>query len=271
MKVPISKRIKAVLGSASGFSGVYARDFRSKMVVVAFHRVNDELVADGLTCGSAKFEAFCRFFREHFRIVPLSEQVAACHAGKDMGGTLSITFDDGYRDNYDIAVPILSRLRLPATFFLTTGYIGSNITAPWDRALTPAPGWMTWEQIRSLKAQGFDIGAHTDTHIDLGTAEPDTIRAELRACRQKLELEVGGEINLFAYPFGGVNNISPASRQLVREAGFSCCLSCYGAFNPPVSDPYHLARIGIAEWFATPHQFGFELMRYIRPSLAAVP
>jgi peptidoglycan/xylan/chitin deacetylase (PgdA/CDA1 family) len=269
MKVSISKRIKAVLGGASGISGIYARDFRSKMVIVAFHRVNDELVADGLTCGSAKFEAFCKFFSEHFRIVPLSEQVAACRASKDMGGTLSITFDDGYRDNYEVAAPILRKLGLPATFFLTTGYIGSSITAPWDRALTPAPGWMTWEQIRSLKAQGFDIGGHTDTHIDLGSAEPDTIRAELRACREKLEREVGGDISLFAYPFGGVSNISPASRQLVREAGFSCCLSCDGAFNPPVSDPYSLARIGIAEWFATPHQFGFELVRYIRPCVTA--
>src|SRR5579872_3537168 len=114
MKVPIAKRIKAVLGGASGLSGIYARDFRSKMVVVAFHRVNDELVADGLTCGSAKFEAFCRFFKEHFRIVPLSEQVAACRAAKDVGGTLSITFDDGYQDNYEVAAPILRRLGLPA-------------------------------------------------------------------------------------------------------------------------------------------------------------
>ena len=267
MKIPISKRIKALLGGASGISGVYARDFRSKMVVVAFHRVNDELEADGLTVGSAKFEAFCKFFREHFRIVPLSEQVAGCRAAKDMGGTLSITFDDGYRDNFEIAVPILSRLGLSATFFLTTAYIGSSVTAPWDRALTRAPGWMTWDQIRSLKARGFDVGAHTDTHIDLGTAEPATIRAELRTCREKLEREVGGDISLFAYPFGGVKNISPASLQLVREAGFTCCLSCYGSVNPPVTDPFHLARIGIAEWFASPHQFGYELVHNIRPSL----
>jgi peptidoglycan/xylan/chitin deacetylase (PgdA/CDA1 family) len=261
MRIPISKRVKAVLGGASGLSGIYARDFRSKMVVVAFHRVNDELPEDGLTCGSAKFEAFCEFFREHFRIVPLSEQVAACRAWKDMGGTLSITFDDGYRDNHEVAAPILRKLGLPATFFLTTGFIGSSITAPWDNGLTPKPAWMTWEQVRSLQAQGFEIGAHTDTHIDMGSAEPEAIRAELRLCREKLERELGGAVSLFAYPFGGTNNISPASLELVREAGFSCCVSCHGGVNPPVSDPFHLARIGIAEWYATPHQFGFELMR----------
>jgi peptidoglycan/xylan/chitin deacetylase (PgdA/CDA1 family) len=261
MTIPISKRIKTALGRASGIAGIYARDFRAKMVVVAFHRVNDELPEDGLTCGSAKFEAFCRFFGDHFRIVPLSEQVAACHAGKDMGGTLSITFDDGYRDNYEVAAPILRKLGLPATFFVTTGYIGSSFLAPWDRDLTPAPRWMTWDQVRSLKAQGFAIGAHTDTHVDLGAADAAIIRAELRECRAKLERELGSEVALFAYPFGGINNISPASLRLVREAGFNCCLACCGGANPPVADPFQLARIGIAQWFATPHQFGFELVR----------
>jgi peptidoglycan/xylan/chitin deacetylase (PgdA/CDA1 family) len=270
VKISISKRIKAVLGGASGIAGIYARDFRAKMIIVAFHRVNDALAEDGLTCGSAKFEAFCKFFSERFRIVPLSEQVAACQARKDMGGTLSITFDDGYRDNYEVAAPILRKLGLPATFFVTTGFIGSSITAPWDSALTPKPDWMSWDQVRSLKAQGFEIGAHTDTHLDLGAADPDTIRAELRTCRQKLEREVGGDVSLFAYPFGGLGNISPAALELVREAGFSCCVSCHGGANPPVTDPFHLARIGIAEWFATPHQFGFELVRE-RVWLAAIP
>ena len=261
MKIPISKRIKAVLGGASGMAGIYARDFRGKMIIVAFHRVNDEIPEDGLTCGSAKFEAFCRFFSEQFRIVPLSQQVAACQAGKDMGGTLSITFDDGYRDNHEVAAPILRKLGLPATFFVTTGFIGSGITAPWDSTLVPKPAWMSWDQVRSLKAQGFEIGAHTDTHIDLAASDPDTVRAELRTCRQRLEREVGGDVSLFAYPFGGVDNISPAALELVREAGFTCCVACHGCANPPVTDPFQLARIGIAEWYATPHQFGFELMR----------
>lgn len=261
MSISISKRIKSVLGRASGIAGIYARDFRGKMVIVAFHRVNDEMPEDGLTCSAAKFEAFCRFFGEHFRIVPLSQQIAACRDFTDMGGTLSITFDDGYQDNHEVAAPILRKLGLPATFFVTSGYIGSSLTAPWDRGLTPAPRWMSWDQLRSLKAQGFDIGAHTETHVDLGSAEPATVRAELRACRETLEREIDCRVDLFAYPFGGIDNISPASLQLVREAGFSCCLSCYGGVNSPVADPFHLVRIGIAEWFATPHQFGFELTR----------
>jgi peptidoglycan/xylan/chitin deacetylase (PgdA/CDA1 family) len=260
MRISTTKKIKAALGRMSGMTGMYSRGFRSKMLIIAFHRVNDELREDGLTCGSAKFEQFCEFFQENFRVVALSAQVAACQEGREMGGTLSITFDDGYLDNCEVAAPILRRLGLPATFFITSGFMGSSAIAPWDRNLTPAPSWLTWDQVRSLRAQGFDIGAHTDTHVDLGRADPETVKAELKTCQEKLRRELGEPSTLFAYPFGGRDNISPSSLRLVQEAGFACCLSCRGGVNPPVADPFQLNRISIGDWFAVPDQFGFELV-----------
>lgn len=260
MRIPTRKRIKDMLGRAAEAAGMYAHQFRSKMVVVVFHRVNDRMAEDGITCSSRRFEQFCQFFIEHFRVVPLAEQVAGCREWRDMGGTLSITFDDGYRDNFEVAAPILRRLRLPATFFVTTAFIGTDIAPPWDRHLAERPGWMDWNQLRSLRDLGFDIGAHTDSHVDLGTADPELVRTELITCREKLQCELGTPPRLFAYPFGGRKNISPTSLRLVREAGFECCLSACGGANPPVADPFALNRISINEWFATPHQLGFELV-----------
>lgn len=258
--IPAKNRIKDILGRAADAAGIYAQKFRSQMIVVAFHRVNDWMAEDGITCSSARFEEFCGFFREHFRVVTLAEQVAGCREWRDMGGTLSITFDDGYCDNFEVAAPILRRLGLPATFFVATGFIGSECAPPWDRELSRRPGWMSWDQVRDLRDQGFTIGAHTHSHLDLGTAAPEAIRAELALCREKLLHELGTTPTLFAYPFGGRSNISPASLQLVREAGFECCLSACGGVNPPVADPFHLNRINVNEWFATPHQLGFELV-----------
>lgn len=259
-RILASKRIKDLLGRAAHAAGMYERRFRSKQVVVAFHRVNDWMAEDGITCRSARFEEFCRFFMDHFRVVPLSEQVAGCRDWRDMGGTLSITFDDGYKDNFEVAAPILRRLRLPATFFVTTAFIGTDYAPYWDRHLGELPGWMSWEQVRALQADGFEIGAHTHTHIDLGKSEPETAWRELIECRDKLELELKVRPKLFAYPFGGRSNISPAAVRLVREAGFDCCLAACGGVNPPVADPFHFNRISINEWFATPHQLGFELV-----------
>lgn len=260
MRIPVRKRVKAALGRMGERAGIYARTFRSKMLIIAFHRVTDEMAEDGLTCSSEKFENFCRFFVANFRIVPLSEQVAGCRNGRDMGGTLSITFDDGYRDNFDVAAPILRRLQLPATFFLTTGFIGTEHLAPWDVHLARRPAWMDWDQVRLLHQQGFEIGAHTVSHIDLGKESPEAIRAELDACRTRLQRELEAPVSLFAYPFGGRDNISTVSRGLVRETGFDCCLSCFGGVNSAVADPFDLNRINIGEWFSTPHQFGFEVV-----------
>lgn len=257
-----SVRLKTTLGRMASLMGGYGPRFRSQMVIVAFHRITDEIAQDGITCGSAKFERFCEFFREYFRVVPLSEQVAGCREWRDMGGTLSITFDDGYRDNVEVAAPILRKFGLPATFFVATAFIGSDHVPAWDRHLSRRPGWMTWDHLRALRDQGFEIGAHTHSHADLARLDPDSVREDLFACRQNLTRELGTFASLFAYPFGGRNNISTTSRQLVREAGFECCLACFGGVNPPIADPFHLNRIGIGQWFATPHQLGFELMTY---------
>ncbi len=256
-----SKKLKMLLGRAAGVSGAYTRKFRSQMTIVAFHRINDHLPdQDGLTCSAQKFEAFCQFFKRYFSVVPLSEQVAGCREGRNMGGTLSITFDDGYRDNYEVAAPVLRKLGLPATFFITTGFIGSEITAPWDTALPLQPRWMTWPQVRALVSQGFEIGCHTHTHIDMAASEPQVIRAELETSKRRILEELGVSARLFAYPFGGREHISERALELVREAGFSCCASCYGGVNVPGVDPFRLNRIGIAQWFDTPHQLGFEIV-----------
>jgi peptidoglycan/xylan/chitin deacetylase (PgdA/CDA1 family) len=260
MATDIRKAIKTAAGALAAATGVYRRGFRSKMIIIAFHRVNDELAADGLTCSSAKFDAFCRFFRDHFRVVSFAEQVAGCAKGVDMGGTLSITFDDGYLDNYSVAAPILRNHGLPATFFITTGFVNSNCIPAWDKDLPIQPGWMTWDNVRSLAQQGFDIGCHTDTHLDMALSDAETVRAELAISKQKLQRELGRPVDLFVYPFGGPEQISVRSLELVKQAGFVSCASCHGGANSAAADPYRLKRIGIANWYATPHQFGIELL-----------
>jgi peptidoglycan/xylan/chitin deacetylase (PgdA/CDA1 family) len=258
----MKRKLKEAMGRMAGMTGMYGRRFRSGMIIVAFHRVNDRISSDGLTCGSPKFEAFCEFFRKYFRVVPLLQQVADCRAGRDAGGTLSITFDDGYLDNFEVAAPILRRLGLPATFFVVSAFMGTRTVAPWDHHLSAPPGWMSWDQVRRLAAQGFEIGSHTHNHINLATSDPETVRADLQASRSRVEAELGAPARLFAYPFGGRDDISERARQLVRDGGFDSCVSCFGGINLMPADPYHFKRIPIGDWFATPDQFGFEVMRH---------
>lgn len=259
MKTPIARKIKGTIGRFAATSRLLEHHFRSKMVIVTFHRVSDVLPEDGMTHSSSKFEDYCEFFRHHFKVVPLSEQVAGCSGANDLGGTLSITLDDGYRDNYEVAAPILRKLNLPATFFVVTGFIGTQKVAPWDRELVRQPGWMDWDQLRSLAAEGFEIGSHTESHLDLGTADAESARADLRTSRRKLEEQLDRPAPLFAYPFGARKNLSEVSREVIREMGFSCCLACYGGPNALATSPFNLTRISIAQGFETPDQFAFDM------------
>jgi peptidoglycan/xylan/chitin deacetylase (PgdA/CDA1 family) len=260
MTIRSRQRVKELLGRLADVTGIYARNFRSKMVIVTFHRVNDWMAEDPITCGTDRFEEFCLFFKRHFRVVPLSEQIAGCRAAQDMGGTLSITFDDGYRDNFEVAAPLLERLGLPAAFFVATGFIGTDYTPPWDRHLTRQAGWMDWDQVRALRKMGFEVGAHTDRHVDLATLDSAAVRAELVECRETLQRELAERVTLFAYPFGGREHMSEESRRIVQEVGFECCLGAYGGTNPPSTDPFRLNRVTIGGWFATPNQLGIEIV-----------
>src|SRR5204863_5817072 len=116
------------------------------------------------------------------------------------------------------------------------------------------------DHLRTLAAEGFEVGCHSDGHIDLGCVDAKAVRADLELSRRKLKDELGFSTDLFAYPFGGKQNINERSRQVVKELGFSCCASCYGGSNPPLVDPYDVRRIPVADWLETPHQFGFELL-----------
>ncbi|MCK5799686.1 MAG: polysaccharide deacetylase family protein, partial [Deltaproteobacteria bacterium] len=76
------------------------------------------------------FDAFCRHLAAHYEVLPLEELERQRHSGKVPSRAVALTFDDGYADNYHLALPILRRYGLPATVFVTTGFI-NRTHIPW--------------------------------------------------------------------------------------------------------------------------------------------
>jgi hypothetical protein len=108
---------------------------QASMVVVLFHRVTDEIPEDGLTVGTARFRSICRMLRDRFHVVPLAEVFRLIRSGEPIPPrTAAITFDDSYRDNLE-AAHVLSTYGLPATFFIPTAYVGTDLVYDWDREL----------------------------------------------------------------------------------------------------------------------------------------
>ena len=264
MKEPI----RSLLGQTLFASGLDAVLLRSSAVAVAFHRVRDTNRADGLTVGVRMFEEYCRFFQRHFRVVRLQSLVEKLERGLPLNRELAITFDDGYLDNYENAAPVLERLSLPATFFVVTQWIGTDVVPWWDGAEGVRYPWMTWDHVRALHQRGFDIGAHTRTHADLGAVGSADAHEEILGARRELEQQLGAAVELFAYPYGRPGNIVDSNRELVRGAGFRCCCSCFGGIIARGTDPFNLARVPVSPRHSIPQQFGLEvaLRRSVLPA-----
>jgi peptidoglycan/xylan/chitin deacetylase (PgdA/CDA1 family) len=166
----------------------------------------------------ARFAEQLTWLAEHgLRGVSMSELIAAIHAGKAKG-LVGLTFDDGYVNVLENAVPELVRHGFTATMFIVTGQLGG--TNAWD----DGPVWplMSADQVRQVAAAGMEIGAHSATHTRLAGVEADRLATEVGGSRSDLSELMGQPIRGFAYPWG---NMDAAARGAVREAGFDYACS----------------------------------------------
>jgi len=131
-------------------------------------------------------------------ILTKSEEI---HPGK----YVIITFDDGWRDNYANAFPIMQKYRYTATVFLTFAYIGKK------------KDYLTWEQVIEMKKAGFDFGSHTLTHPHLTKISLKEARKEIIESREILEDKIGEKVVSFCYPYGEYNS---QIIEIVKEAGY---------------------------------------------------
>jgi peptidoglycan/xylan/chitin deacetylase (PgdA/CDA1 family) len=257
------RRIKAGLGHLVYRSGLHTLAWRHRAMIVLFHRVDDRYPRDGITCSRAQFVALCDFFARYFEVIPLSELLELLRRRVDVSRRLVITFDDGYRDNHQFAAVELRKRGLPACFFIATGFIGSDQSAWWDAQQSIRSEWMSWDDVRSLRDQGFELGAHTVTHPDLGRLARAEAEREIAGSKVELEARVGTRIVFFSYPFGNPEHMSEDNRAVVRDAGFSCCLSAHGGTVRAADNAFRLKRFPINMWQLSPYQFGSEAIRAV--------
>lgn len=262
----MKNKIKTLLGYVIYGFGLHKVLLRGRSLVVAFHRVSDEIGPSEINCRSSEFARYCDFLARHFTVLPLSEVINRIESGQSVSGTAAITFDDGYHDNAHVAAPILSGKGLHATFFIATGFIGSTTQTFWDEAEGVRSEWMCWEDVRNLRVHNFDIGCHTENHVDLGRVDRELARAEIENSKARLEAELQESVLFFAYPFGGMDNIRHETLEVVKSAGFGNCFSCHGGLVANDSDLYALPREPITRWHESPYHFGFELLIRREPS-----
>ncbi len=146
-----------------------------------------------------------------------------------------IHLDDGYRSAYDIAYPILKKYGFTATFFIYTSFIGASKNA------------LSWDQLRTMKADGFEVGSHSVSHVDLSKkmkVESDKeflarIKRELLLSKQILDDKLNQNTQYIAFPYGEFNQVL---LKLCEETGYRVGFSVKAGGNPFFFEPLALKR-----------------------------
>jgi len=216
---------------------------QSPIAVLFYHRIADEHPNDW-TISNAVFTRQIEWLQRHFDMISLEEAQRRIRSGKNHRMAVSITFDDGYADNCQGALPLLIKKRVPCTYFVSTNFIANEEPFPHDVANGQPLRPNSLDELTAMSRAGIEIGGHTRTHIDLGQVEdPTHLFDEVITSARELETMINRPIRYFAFPFGLHANLNREVFPMAREAGLDGVCSAYGGYNFPNDDPFHLQRI----------------------------
>jgi peptidoglycan/xylan/chitin deacetylase (PgdA/CDA1 family) len=188
-----------------------------------------------LTVTPADFAAQMTWLNRHgYRTITQRELLGAMRGRRSLGPKpILITFDDGYRDVFFKASPVLLRLRMRATAYVITGRVSGG-----------DPSFLTWPLLHALERRGIEIGSHTISHADLTALSERQALKELVRSRTALEKALGHPVPWLAYPFGRCN---ARVERLAARAGYALAVTTQHGMNQSTRRPLELRRLRIAD------------------------
>ena len=233
------------------YSGIYdaVRHWRrlqgsSRAAILLYHRVND-YSRDVLTVDTETFAAQLLAISGRYPLSSTAALVDCIRNRKPLQPTtVAIHFDDCYRDVLTNGAPVLKALRIPACSFINSGYVDTVRSFPHDAGYPFIYQMLRSSDVREWARLGFEIGAHTVNHLDLGSCTVEDATSEIVPCGQDLRKIAGTGIDLFSFPFGQPHNITSPVRRIIRESGYAALFSAHGGFIGPRTDLYDIPRLG---------------------------
>lgn len=207
-------------------------------IVLCYHAVAPRAAPEVVS--ASMFARQVDLLASRYRVVPLDDLARRVGEGARDGMVVALTFDDGYRNVLEHALPVLRERRLPATAFILPGLWGE--VASWPSA-APEEARRLWnvDDASAWIEAGMTIGSHGMHHVDLTTATPERIRAEVAGSKAALE-EALGLVAAFCYPWG--RHRGPA-REEVRRAGYAYAVAGgYGRSHRP-GEVFALRRLTV--------------------------
>ena len=215
-------------------------DQTAQTIIFCYHRLVDKVRYPGTEITPAAFEAQMKELKDHgITVISMQDLLAWKRGEKNIPPRCAvITFDDGWKSQYEVAWPILKKFGYPVTMFIyTEGVRGGSLGG--GEAIT-------WEQLGDMRDNGVDIEAHSATHQDLreghsimlastggkrtrakltGPQYEQWVRNEVVGSKELLEQRLGIKVDCFAVPFGNYNE---HVKELARNAGYEAMFTVYG-------------------------------------------
>jgi len=200
----------------------FKTDFCGRIPILMYHGVREGVSAAHpyyeTNISPSVFAQHMKYLRDTgYQAMDIDEAIRGVQQGHACHKGIVITFDDGYRDVYTKAYPILKECGFTATTFLPTGFISDR------RANSQNEDFMTWSEVRELVSHGFRFGSHTVTHPQLKGLALRTIDFEVGRSKQEIEDKIGIPVKSFAYPFAfpqSDKTFRQSLRQLLEKHGY---------------------------------------------------
>jgi peptidoglycan/xylan/chitin deacetylase (PgdA/CDA1 family)/glycosyltransferase involved in cell wall biosynthesis len=165
---------------------------------------------------------------------------------------IMLTFDDGYKDNYENAFPILKKYQFKGIIYILDGIEYNK----WD---VDNPGnpekrftLMNQEELLEMQNYGIEFGGHTSTHPRLAELSTEQVKSEIINSKSNIEKIIGKELLSFAYPYGSLNE---EVKRIPQEAGYKFAVATDSGSIVFSDDLFEIRRIGI---FPTNNLFNFK-------------
>jgi peptidoglycan/xylan/chitin deacetylase (PgdA/CDA1 family) len=166
--------------------------------ILMYHYISEpppgaDAIRRGLSVTPAQFEEHLRYLKENgYRTISLYQLLLHLTHGEPLPEKpIILTFDDGYRDNFENAFPLLQEYGFKATFFLITNFIDEG-----------RPLYMTWDQVKTLIQAGHEIGGHSRDHPDLRGKDIDFLVWQILGTKEAIQNGAGITPRFFSYPSG---------------------------------------------------------------------
>jgi peptidoglycan/xylan/chitin deacetylase (PgdA/CDA1 family) len=245
LKNGVYRALGETVSGAGGLDGETERTLR----VLMYHKVND-LWPNPTTVPVHVFEEQMELLGA-LGYQPVSLEAVRDHYVRGAPlppGAVLVTFDDGYHDNLENALPILRRHGYPAVVFVPLGYLDGDRPLPHEeplRALGIRNPTVDWDELAELEAGGIRVESHGIGHRPLSELPPADAAREIALSKLRLEERLGREVVAYAFVKGSLADYRPEHASLVQQAGYELAFTSVSGANGPRADRFRLRRYNV--------------------------